>query len=48
MGERLKRAIIHKAIKSGCKLDGALIRYDKRLYYVNIAKDEVMLQLEVK
>jgi hypothetical protein len=46
--ETLKRAIIRKTIKSGSNLDGALIKYGGRRYWVNVSEDRVVMQLEVK
>jgi hypothetical protein len=48
MDERLKRLIIRKAIKLEINRNGALMRYDGRLYYVKVDTDEVFPQSEYK
>ena len=48
MDERLKRAILHKAIKSGCDSYGDLIWYGGRLYYVNVFDSVVVEQQRIK
>lgn len=48
MTDDLKRRIINKAIKLGCDPYSAFIRYDGRLYHVNIIAEKVTPQLEYK
>lgn len=48
MTDEYKRRIIRKAIKFGCDRNGGSIRFEGRLYYVNIAKDSVVRQKEYK
>ena len=48
MNERLKNAILHKAIKSCCDLYGDLIWYGGRLYYVNVFNSVVVEQQRIK
>lgn len=48
MDEELKRLIKRRALKCGCDLDGTIIRYGGKLYYVNFTTDEVVLQNERK
>lgn len=48
--ETLKRAIKHKALKSGTKIDERqyLVRYNKILYFVDFKDDEVIQTTEYK
>lgn len=48
MDERLKNAILHKAIKSGCDSYGDLIWYGGRLYYVHVFDGVVVEQKRTK
>ena len=48
MDERLKNAILHKAIKSCCDSDGDLIWYGGRLYYVHVFDGIVVEQKRTK
>lgn len=48
MDEQLKNAILHKVKKLGCNIDGDFIRYNRRLYWVNIRLEKVVEQKEYK
>lgn len=41
ISKELKERIIRKAIKSGCDLDGDLIWYNRRRYWVDVFNDIV-------
>ena len=49
LDENLKRQIKYKAIKAGCRPNqDYFIRYDGKLYLVNLHEDRVVRQLEFK
>lgn len=48
MDEQLKNDILHKAEKSDCDLDGDIVRYGGKIYYVHIFDGVVVEQNETK